>query len=82
MGEQLAAQALEIGAKVVDFALRQKNRHQLIAAFAHLVVHVFEVHLLPVMPERFSPRFHVKVVGIDERSVDIQNRSFDQDRLL
>jgi hypothetical protein len=58
---------------LLDFLFREENRHQLIAAFADLGPHGFEGDLVPEMREGLLPGPGMKIDGIHQRSVDVED---------
>src|SRR3954447_19384763 len=71
--EQVHPETLEIAPLLLKQIGRQEGWHELIAAFAHLAADVLRIDLHAEAPEGFDPGGGMQIVGVDQRTVDIEN---------
>jgi hypothetical protein len=60
----------------VDLGLRQENRHELVSPFSDLTSYFFEGDVMTEVRERSLPGPGVRIDGIDQRPVNVEDNGF------
>jgi len=68
-----------VGDRLLGFLINAWNerRDQLIAAFADLRPNIVLVEVVTMIPEGFLPGHNMKIVGIHQRAVDVEEMRLD-----
>ena len=80
--KQLAAIFVQLPAETAQFVNREKHRQKLIGAFADLPTNCFERHFLIELLEGNLPGFSMKIDGIDQRAVDVEDYCFNHNSVF
>ena len=74
--EQLAPPLLHLLAIVFLLALVEEHGDKLVATFADLAAGLLERHIMPEFAQRLLPRARMEVDGVNESSINVEDRGF------